>query len=128
MFCTDAKMSCVYCSYCSDFIFPVKDYVRLGGAPLDVATGHVQLIKVLTVLQSMDLHFRCWFCCFARLDIKIPSLIKSMFPLHVLACSNCKSENGCTDNNPRAPLGLSRRSYSWSHVFPVYPWLLGITA
>ena len=36
----------------------------------------------------MDLHFRCCSCYFARLEIKNPDLIKSMFP-HVLHYHGC---------------------------------------
>ena len=64
-------------------------FVRLGDAHAAVAAGHVKQIMVLAMLQSMDLH-QYFYCYFSGLKIKNPSLIKTMFPLHVFHCLSCK--------------------------------------
>lgn len=81
--------------------------MRLGGAPSDVAAGHVQLIKVLPVLKSMDLRY-CFYSHYfadiknkhfsdfdfrtraAETRVSAEKLINSLFPLHVLHYLGCK--------------------------------------
>ena len=52
-----APMGCKVATKLTHCIVPLLERMRLGGAFLDVATSHAQLIKVLTAFQNVDLHY-----------------------------------------------------------------------
>ena len=76
-------------------VVPSMEHSCLGGAGSDVATSHVQLIKVLTMPQDMDLYY-CFINVCPRtrvaeaIIVLAAKLIKSMFSLHVVYYSGCK--------------------------------------
>ena len=78
----------------NDFVVPLMEHSRLGGAVSDVATSHVQLIKVLTTFQNVDLHY--YFIKFGPLTrpaeatgVSAAKLVECMF-LHDSLWHACK--------------------------------------
>ena len=91
--------------------------------PLDVASCHASTIRILrfVLVRSMNLHFRSRFHCCARLKIKNPSLIKTMFPLHVSFCLGCKYVSSLEERSLGKKLGENKRKMRlkvFSCLFP----------